>query len=155
MATTLHATIEHATHTTSRATVRRHAVLVDRYFDLIRHVHINEMDGRHPGTGFYDFKPVLQVLARRGYAGWLSLEVFDFSAGADPEEMLCVRPRGSALLRGFALARRDHRFVKLVACIAHDEIWPSLSGCRRRSRTVRRSQEQPFRRMGPIGSGRA
>ena len=32
MATTLHATIEHATHTTSRATVRRHAVLVDRGF---------------------------------------------------------------------------------------------------------------------------
>ena len=25
-----------------------HAALVDRHFDLIRHVHINEMDGRHP-----------------------------------------------------------------------------------------------------------
>ena len=31
-----------------------HATLVDRYFDLIRHVHINEMDGRHPGTGSYE-----------------------------------------------------------------------------------------------------
>jgi D-psicose/D-tagatose/L-ribulose 3-epimerase len=41
------------------------------------------MDGRHPGTGAYDFRPVLGALARRGYAGWLSLEVFDFSAGAD------------------------------------------------------------------------
>jgi sugar phosphate isomerase/epimerase len=60
-----------------------HAVLVDRYFDLIRHVHVNEMDGRHPGTGNYDFKPVLQVLARRGYSGWVSLEVFDFTSGAD------------------------------------------------------------------------
>jgi sugar phosphate isomerase/epimerase len=60
-----------------------HAVLVERHFDLIRHVHVNEMDGRHPGTGSYDFKPVLRVLRRRNYQGWVSLEAFDFSAGAD------------------------------------------------------------------------
>ncbi len=60
-----------------------HAVLVDRYFDLIRHIHVNEADGRHPGTGSYDFKPVLEVLARRGYEGWISLEAFDFSYGAE------------------------------------------------------------------------
>ena len=63
--------------------VEPHAVLVDRYFDLIRHVHINEMDGRHPGTGDYDFKPLLEVLARRGYSRWVSLEVFDFKPGAE------------------------------------------------------------------------
>jgi D-psicose/D-tagatose/L-ribulose 3-epimerase len=62
-----------------------HAALVDRYFDLIRHVHVNEMDGRRPGTGNYDFKPVLEVLRRRGYAHWVSLEVFDFKPG--PEEI--------------------------------------------------------------------
>jgi D-psicose/D-tagatose/L-ribulose 3-epimerase len=60
-----------------------HAVLVDRYFDLIRHVHINETDGRHPGTGNYDFKPVFDVLERRGYRHWVSLEVFDFTPGAE------------------------------------------------------------------------
>ena len=60
-----------------------HAAVVDRYFDLIRHVHVNEMDGRHPGTGDYDFKPVLNVLRRQDYQGWVSLEVFDFSAGAE------------------------------------------------------------------------
>jgi D-psicose/D-tagatose/L-ribulose 3-epimerase len=59
-----------------------HAVLVDRYFEYIRHVHVNEMDGRHPGTGGYDFKPVLDVLRRRNFAGWVSLEAFDFSPGA-------------------------------------------------------------------------
>jgi D-psicose/D-tagatose/L-ribulose 3-epimerase len=63
--------------------VEPHSVLVDRHFDLIRHVHLNELDGRHPGAGTYDFKPVLEVLGRRGYRGWLSLEVFDFSPGAD------------------------------------------------------------------------
>ena len=36
-----------------------HAALVDRYFDFIRHVHVNELDGRHCGAGNYDFKPVL------------------------------------------------------------------------------------------------
>ena len=60
-----------------------HAILVDRYFDLIRHVHINEMDGRHPGTGTYDFKPLFEVLRQRGYRHWVSLEAFDFTPGAE------------------------------------------------------------------------
>jgi sugar phosphate isomerase/epimerase len=60
-----------------------HAALVERYFDFIRHVHVNEPDGRHCGAGSYDFKPVLEVLRRRGYAGWVSLEAFDFTPGAE------------------------------------------------------------------------
>jgi sugar phosphate isomerase/epimerase len=63
--------------------VEPHAALVDRYFDYIRHVHVNELDGRHCGAGGYDFKPVLDVLRRRNYAGWVSLEAFDFTPGAD------------------------------------------------------------------------
>ncbi len=63
-----------------------HEVLIERYFDVIRHVHVNEMDGRHPGsgggTGNYDFKPVLRKLGDLGYRGWISLEVFDFTPGA-------------------------------------------------------------------------
>ncbi len=60
-----------------------HAELIDRHFDLIRHVHVNEMDGRHPGTGDYDFKPMFRALLSRGYNGWVSLEAFDFSYGAE------------------------------------------------------------------------
>jgi sugar phosphate isomerase/epimerase len=60
-----------------------HADLVDRYFDYIRHVHVNELDGRHCGTAGYPFGPVLEVLRRRNYAGWVSLEAFDFSPGAE------------------------------------------------------------------------
>ena len=63
--------------------VESHAVLVDKYFDQIRHVHVNEMDGKHCGRGDYDFKPVLQVLKDRRYTGWVSLEAFDFSFGAE------------------------------------------------------------------------
>lgn len=60
-----------------------HATLVDRHFDLIRHVHVNEMDGGHCGTGDYDFLPIFDVLRRKGYTGWISLEAFDFSVGAE------------------------------------------------------------------------
>ncbi len=63
--------------------VEPHAVLVERYFDLIRHVHVNEMDGKHCGKGNYDFKPVLGVLRRLNYQGWVSLEAFDFSFGGE------------------------------------------------------------------------
>jgi len=58
-------------------------VLVRRFYPLIRHIHINEMDGRHPGTGNYDFRPVLRVLKEKKYRGWVSLEVFDFKLGAE------------------------------------------------------------------------
>jgi D-psicose/D-tagatose/L-ribulose 3-epimerase len=60
-----------------------HAALIDRWFDYIRHVHVNELDGKHCGAGDYDFKPILQMLRRREYKGWISLEAFDFSYGAE------------------------------------------------------------------------
>jgi sugar phosphate isomerase/epimerase len=63
--------------------VESHATLVERYFDIIRHVHVNELDGKHCGQGDYDFKPVLQTLSRLRYNGWVSLEVFDFTPGPD------------------------------------------------------------------------
>lgn len=51
--------------------------LVKKYFRYIRHVHVNEMDGRYPGTGSFDFLPVFQTLADLKYKRWVSLEVFD------------------------------------------------------------------------------
>ena len=61
--------------------VEPHTELVKRYFDVIRHVHVNEMDGRYPGTGDYDFGALLKLLQDLDYRGWVSLEVFDFSRG--------------------------------------------------------------------------
>lgn len=63
--------------------VEPHPALIDRYFDLIRHVHLNELDGRHPGAGDYNFQPLLETLARRKFPFWLSSEVFDFTPGAE------------------------------------------------------------------------
>jgi len=63
--------------------IEPHAVLLERHYSLIRHVHVNELDGRHCGTGSYDFKPIFSVLRERNYPGWISLEAFDFSPGAE------------------------------------------------------------------------
>ena len=60
-----------------------HSVLIERHFNKIRHVHVNEMDGGYCGTGDYDFKPVLATLKRLDYKGWVSLEAFDFNPGAE------------------------------------------------------------------------
>ena len=65
------------------AETKPHDQLIEDYADLIRHVHINEMDGRHPGTGTYDFSVPLQALKDIGYEGWLSLEVFRFEPSGE------------------------------------------------------------------------
>jgi len=60
-----------------------HAALVERYFELIRHIHVNEVDGKHCGAGDYDFAPLLRSLKKLNYGEWISLEAFDFSPGAE------------------------------------------------------------------------
>lgn len=60
-----------------------HDELIKAHKDIIRHVHINEMDGRHPGTGTYDFSVPLRALKDIEYDGWLSLEVFKFEPSGE------------------------------------------------------------------------
>jgi D-psicose/D-tagatose/L-ribulose 3-epimerase len=60
-----------------------HGALIAKYFDLIRHVHVNEMDGGHPGTGDYDFAAIFRSLIAKNYECWISLESFDFEVGAE------------------------------------------------------------------------
>jgi sugar phosphate isomerase/epimerase len=61
-----------------------HHQLVARHWSKIRHIHVNELDGSYPRpSGGYDFKPVLQVAKDRVFGGWVSMEVFDFSPGAE------------------------------------------------------------------------
>lgn len=59
-----------------------HTDLLRRYIQYIRHVHVNELDGREPGTGSYDFSRLLAELAALNYRRWVSLEVFDFDRDA-------------------------------------------------------------------------
>ena len=60
-----------------------HADLIERNFQWIRHIHVNETDGRHPGTGDYDFVSIFQRLRKLDYRGWISMEAFDFTPGAE------------------------------------------------------------------------
>lgn len=60
-----------------------HDRLIEKYYNLIRHVHLNEMNGDHPGAGTYDFAPVFAMLKKLRYERWVSVEAFDFTIGAD------------------------------------------------------------------------
>lgn len=56
-----------------------HRALIQKYAPKIAHVHVNENDGREPGTGSYPFGELSVALRAISYNGWVSLEVFDFS----------------------------------------------------------------------------
>ncbi len=60
--------------------------LIGRYASYIRHVHLNEVDGKAPGTGRSDYAPAWKVLRDIGYSGWGSIEIFEVPS--DPKSML-------------------------------------------------------------------
>ena len=62
------------------------AALIEEYFDIIRHVHLNGVDGGVPTTDNADFAPAFRTLAAKKYAGWVSLEIFH--QPEDPETAL-------------------------------------------------------------------
>lgn len=65
------------THNTAAESMPLDA-LIRRYASAIRHVHLNELDGKRPGAGTFPFPTVLRTLNEVHYQGWLSVEVFDF-----------------------------------------------------------------------------
>lgn len=73
--------------------------LIGEYADIIRHVHLNAMDGGLPSVKTPGFEAAFRALADREYAGWVSLEIFH--QPEDPDAAL-------AAARGF-LAAMDAR----------------------------------------------
>jgi sugar phosphate isomerase/epimerase len=51
--------------------------------DWMVHFHANDPNLLGPGMGQVAFEPILQALYNKGYKDWLSVEVFDYSPGAD------------------------------------------------------------------------
>jgi sugar phosphate isomerase/epimerase len=65
------------THNTTAETLPLPEI-IRQHFAHIRHVHLNELDGKYPGSGNFPFSTILKTLQDLGYQGWLSVEVFDF-----------------------------------------------------------------------------
>jgi sugar phosphate isomerase/epimerase len=61
------------TETTSRPD------LIRKHGKAAGHFHANDANRRGPGFGDVDFVPIFQALKESGYAGWVSVEVFDYS----------------------------------------------------------------------------
>lgn len=57
--------------------------LITRYADVTGHFHVNDDNLLGPGMGRTDYHPIFEALLRTGYTGWVSVEVFDYSPGAE------------------------------------------------------------------------
>jgi D-psicose/D-tagatose/L-ribulose 3-epimerase len=62
---------------------------------MLRHVHVNDADGRGPGFGNTKFEPILKTLVKNGYKGYISVEVFEF----DPDPQT-IASRSIGYLKG-------------------------------------------------------
>jgi len=61
----------------------------------LRHVHVNDINGRGPGFGRVRFAPILERLIGADYAGYVSVEVFEF----DPDPRT-IAARSVGYLKG-------------------------------------------------------
>lgn len=56
--------------------------LIHRHKNFSKHFHVNDSNLLGPGMGETDFHPILQALIESHYSGWVSVEVFDYTPGA-------------------------------------------------------------------------
>lgn len=56
--------------------------IIARHKKNCKHFHVNDSNLLGPGMGSTDYHPILRALIESNYCGWVSVEVFDYSPGA-------------------------------------------------------------------------
>ncbi len=73
--------------------------LIHRFHHACRHFHVNDTNLLGPGMGETDYEPILRALVESEYDGWVSVEVFDYSPGAQHIAVASLRHMQDVLAR--------------------------------------------------------